>query len=119
MLGLLLLSVQPVRADQAKPANQDQQAKRRIIPVSINKGETYVIIGFNGAAKIKVAENANALAVQTNQPGKIVLVGSDTGSWKFDLTLSTGEKVTYVVNVQAAGPPQGSLQPGSAPTVMR
>ena len=109
MLGLLLLSGWPVRADQAE---------RRIIPVDIDKGETYVITGFRGAPKIKVVENSNALAVQTNAPNKIVLVGSDTGQWKFDLTLASGEKVTYVISVKAAGPPQGSLHPGSAPTVI-
>jgi len=118
-LGLMLPSVQFVRAEQqVQQDDQDQEAAPRVIPVSLNKGETYVISGYRGEAKIKVVENANALAVQTNEPGKIVLVGSDNGSWKFDLTLNSGEKVTYVVKVQAAAPPQGSLQPGAAPTVI-
>jgi biopolymer transport protein ExbD len=124
MLALVLLSVQLVRADQAQSAkqakqeSQDNETKPRTIPVSLNKGETYVISGFRGIAKIKVVENANALAVQSSAPGKIVLVGSDNGSWKLDVTLNSGEKVTYVMSVRAAGTPQGSLMPGAAPTVI-
>ena len=102
-------------AAQRSPAAQND-AKPRIIPVSLNKGETYVISGYRGKAKIKVIRNANALAVQTNEAGKIVLVGSDNGLWKLNMTLDSGERVAYVITVHAAGPPQGSLMPGAAPT---
>ena len=75
-LGLLLLSGRPVRAQewtkQDKP--QNKQAKRRIIPVTINKGETYVIsdVSEGGAPGIKPVANPNALVVRTDAPGKIV-----------------------------------------------
>ncbi|GEM_PF-601640 len=124
MLAMMLLSVQLVHADQTQSAkqarqeSQDKKAQPRTIPVSLNKGETYVISGFRGMAKIKVVENANTLAVQSSAPGKIVLVGSDNGSWKVDVTLNSGEKVIYVISVRAAGTPQGSLEPGVAPTVV-
>ena len=114
-LGLLILIAgPPVCAAQAK------HAKRRTISVTIDKGETYVIEGVReGAAPgIKVAANPNALVVRTDAPGKIVLVGADTGSWNLVVTLATGEKVNYAVSVRALAPPQGSLAPASAPTAI-
>jgi hypothetical protein len=95
------------------------EAKRRIIPLTINKGQNYTISGAeDGAAHSrKVVDNPNALVVY-DAPGRIELLGADTGTWKIDVTLATGEKVTYVVTVNAAGPPQGSLVPGAAPTVI-
>ena len=122
VLGLLLLSGRPVRAQewtkQDKP--QKKQAKRRIIPVTINKGETFVIsdVSEGGAPGVKPVSNPNALVVRTDAPGKIVLVGADAGHWNLDVTLASGEKVTYKVSVKALAPPQGDLNPGSAPTVM-
>src|SRR5216684_2415232 len=120
-LGLVLLSGRPVRAQewtkQDKP--QNKQAKRRIIPVTINKGETYVIsdVSEGGAPGVKPVANPNALVVRTDAPGKIVLVGA--GNWILDVTLASGEKVTYQVSVKAEAPPQGDLNPGSAPTAIR
>jgi hypothetical protein len=110
-MGLLILTGRPLSA---------AQAKKRTVSVTINKGETYVItdVRKDAAPGIKVADNPNALVVRTDEPGKIVLVGSDAGSWNLDVTLANGEKVTYAVNVKAAAPPQGSLVPGSAPTVI-
>jgi hypothetical protein len=95
------------------------EATRRIIPLTINKGQTYTIIGVKeGAAPgLKVVSNPNALVVQ-NAPGRIELVGADTGRWKINVALATGEKVTYVVTVKSDAPPQGSLVPGSAPTAI-
>ena len=102
LAGLLISSWSPVSA---------AEKERRKIPVTINKGETYVIADVSqkeNAPGVKVAANPNALVVQ-NAPGKIVLVGADAGSWKLDVTLASGEKVTYEVSVKALGPPQGSL----------
>jgi hypothetical protein len=120
-LGLLLLSGRPVRAQEwTKQDTPHKQAKRRIIQVTINKGETYVIddVSESGAPGIKPVANPNALVVRTDAPGKIVLVGADAGNWNLDVTLASGEKVTYKVSVKALAPPQGDLTPGSAPTVM-
>ena len=95
------------------------EAKRRTIKVTINKGQNYTISGVKeGAAPgLKVVNNPNAL-VEQNAPGRIELVGADVGSWKINVTLATGEKVTYVVTVKAEAPPQGSLVPGAAPSVI-
>ena len=109
MVGLLIVNWRPTSA---------AEAERRKIPVALNKGETYVIADVSqkeAAPGIKVANNPNALVVQ-NAPGRIVLIGADAGSWNLDVTLASGEKVTYVVSVKTLTPPQGSLNPASAPT---
>ncbi len=103
------------------------KTKRRVIPLTIDKGQNYTISGVeDGAAsdgeeaaapRTKVIDNPNALVVQY-APGRIELVGADSGTWKINVTLATGEKVIYVVTVKAAAPPQGSLVPGTAPTVI-
>ena len=113
--ALVLLALIALNGSSALAA--PPKAKRRIIPVTINKGQNYTISGVKeGAAPgLKVVNNSNALVVQ-NAPGRIELVGADAGIWKINVTLATGEEVTYVVTVKAAGPPQGSLVPGAAPT---
>lgn len=108
-------------AKQAKPAaHAKQKAKERVIPLSMTKGQTYIIDGVakTGSPAIKVVDNPNALVVRTDMPGRIVLVGADAGTWKLNVTLDTGEKVIYRVSVSSIAPPQGSLEPGAAPTVM-
>ena len=61
-----------------------------------------------------MVSNPNALVVQ-NAPGRIELVGADTGSWEINATLSSGEKVTYSITVKSDTNPQGDLNPGVAP----
>jgi hypothetical protein len=65
-----------------------------------------------------VVKNPNALVVQT-APGRIELLGADSGAWNIKVTLASGEKVLYAVSVKAEGPSQGDLAPGSAPTAIR
>jgi hypothetical protein len=115
--ALVLLALIALNGSSALAAGP--KAKRRTIPVTINKGENYTISGVKeGAAPgLKVVNNPNALVVQ-NAPGRIELVGADAGSWEINVTLATGEKVTYVVTVKAEAPPQGSLVPGAAPTAI-
>jgi len=116
--ALVLLALVALNGSSALAA--PPEAKRRIIPVTLNKGENITINGVEeGAApRPKVVNNPNALVVQ-NAPGRIELVGADAGSWKINATLDTGEKVTYVVTVKSAAPPQGSLVPVTAPTAIR
>jgi hypothetical protein len=115
--ALVLLTLIALNGSSALAAGP--KAKRRTIPVTINKGQNYTISGVKeGAAPgLKVVNNPNALVVQ-NAPGRIELVGADAGSWEINVTLATGEKVTYVVTVKAEAPPQGSLVPGAAPTAI-
>ena len=112
VLGLLTLAVRPAPAAEAK--------KRRVIPVTINKGETYTISGLkkDSATKSKPVKNPNSLTVQPQPSGDVVLLGTEGGSWKIDATLASGEKVTYDVKVKAEAPPINSLTPGTAPTAI-
>ena len=106
----------PAADAPAKPAKAE---KRRLIPLTLNKGQNYTISGVKDAPApgIKVVNNPNALVLQT-APGRIEMVGADTGTWRIKTTLATGEKVTYVVTVQALAPPQGTLAPAGAPTAI-
>jgi hypothetical protein len=108
----------PQPAADAKQANE--VGKRRVISVTISKGETYTISGLEKGAKTdsKVVKNPNSLTIQPQPSGDIVLLGTEGGSWKIDATLATGEKVTYEVKVRAQAPPINSLAPGAAPTAM-
>jgi ABC-type uncharacterized transport system ATPase subunit len=111
----------PATGVKAAPAGQAKKAaKERVISINIAKGETYTIDGVaeNGEPGIKIVSNPNALTVRTDAPGRIVLLGTDTGTWRLNVALASGEKVIYQVNVTATAPPLGSLQPGAAPTVM-
>ena len=108
--------IQPSAAAKSTPV---VRMKRRVIPLTINKGQNYTISGVKDAPApgIKVVRNPNALVLQT-APGRIEMVGADAGTWRIKTTLATGEKVVYVVTVQALAPPQGTLVPASAPTAI-
>jgi hypothetical protein len=108
-------------AKGAKHTKEAKQAeKRRVIAVTISKGETYTISGLEKGAQTdsKAGKNPNALSIQPQPSGDIVLLGTEGGSWKIDATLASGEKVTYDVKVKAEAPPINSLTPGVAPTAI-
>jgi hypothetical protein len=109
------------RAKAAKHTKEAKQAeKRRVIAVTISKGETYTISGLEKGAQTdsKAGKNPNTLSIQPQPSGDIVLLGTEGGSWKIDATLASGEKVTYDVKVKAEAPPINSLTPGVAPTAI-
>ena len=109
------------KGSHAKAAKHAKKAeKRRIIPVTISKGETYTISGLKPGVKTdaKIAKNPNALSIQPQSSGDILLLGTEGGSWKIDATLASGEEVTYDVKVKAEAPPINSLTPGTAPTAI-
>ena len=110
ILSLMHMSVTAARAEAAQ---------RRVIPLTINKGQNYTISGVKPGTQpgVKVLSNPHALVMQT-APGRIELVGADAGSWNLKVTLDTGEKVLYAITVNAGAPPQGSLAPGAAPTAI-
>jgi len=113
--ALLILALLAITGSSARA--QSQEPKRRIIPIAINKGENYTISDIKQPESTKVVSNPNALVVQT-APGRIELVGADTGSWEINATLASGEKVTYAITVKSTTNPQGDLNPGTAPPSM-
>jgi hypothetical protein len=119
VLVLVLLALIAVSGSSALAAQTKAKTKRRVIPVTINKGQNYTISGIQDGTtpSSKVVKNPNAMVMQT-APGRIELVGADTGTWKINATLATGEKVTYLITVHAITPPQGTLVPTVAPTAI-
>ncbi|MGH7913156.1 MAG: hypothetical protein ACREPW_00705 [Candidatus Binataceae bacterium] len=113
-------TAQPTSEAKKHPKEAKQTHKRRIIPVTISKGETYTISGVKRDSKPDpiVVKNPNSLSVQLQPSGDLVLLGTEGGSWTIDATLASGEKVTYAVKVRADAPPINSLAPGSAPTAL-
>ncbi len=95
-------------------------AETRTIPITINTGEAYTIpdVSPDSTPGVKVVSNPSALVVHTDAPGKIVLLGAAAGSWNIDVTLASGEKVTYAVDVKpdetAKGPLAGTSKPADA-----
>jgi hypothetical protein len=118
---VIVLQPTPQSTKEAGHAKGAKHApKRRVIPVTISKGETYTISGLEHGAKTdsKAGKNPNALSIQPQPSGDIVLLGTEGGSWKIDATLASGEKVTYDVKVKAEAPPINSLTPGTSPTAI-
>jgi hypothetical protein len=119
---LVLLTLAAIALPQpAMDATQGNQVeKRRVIPVTISKGESYTISGLEKGAKTdsKAVKNPYSLTLQRQPSGDIVLLGTEGGRWKIDATLASGENVTYDVKVKAQAPPINALAPGSAPTAM-
>lgn len=108
----------PQAARQTKPAKPAK--KRRVISITINKGEIYTISGLAKGAKIdsKAVANPNALTIEPQPSGDIVLLGTEGGRSKIGATLANGEKVTYDVKIEAAVPAINSLNPGNSPNAM-
>jgi hypothetical protein len=118
---VVVLQPTPQPTKEARHAKGAKHAKkRRVIAVAISKGETYTISGLKPGAKTdsKAGKNPNALSIQPQTSGDIVLLGTEGGSWKIDATLASGEEVTYDVKVKAEAPPINSLTPGTAPTAI-
>lgn len=105
--GLLLLAGHQVVASET-----------RTVPVTINAGDAYTIrdLSPDSTPGVKVVSNPSALVVHSEAPGKIVLQGAAAGSWDIDVTLASGEKVTYAVDVKPAESVKGPLASAIVPS---
>jgi len=92
-------------------------AETRTVPITINTGEAYTIpdVSPDSTPGVKVVSNPSALVVQTDAPGKIVLLGAAAGSWDIDVTLASGEHVTYAVDVKPGESTKGPLAAATNP----
>ena len=102
--GLLVVTGHPASASET-----------RTVPVTIKTGESYVIqdVSKDSTPGVKVVSNPSALIVHTDAPGKVVLLGAAAGNWDIDVTLASGEKVTYAVDVKPVASPK---QPAASST---
>ncbi len=107
------------KAAHAKNENKKEKPakKRRIIAISVEKGGIYTITGLKKGAGVqtKTVSNPNALTVEPQSSGDIVLLGTEAGHSRIDATLANGEQVTYDVTISAGTPPINSLRSGTAP----
>ncbi len=92
-------------------------AETRTVPITINTGEAYTIpdVSPDSTPGVKVVSNPSALVVHTDAPGKIVLLGAAAGSWDIDVTLASGEHVTYAVDVKPGESTKGPLAAATKP----
>ncbi len=92
-------------------------AETRTVPITINAGEAYTIpdVSPDSTPGVKVVSNPSALVVHTDAPGKIVLLGAAAGSWDIDVTLASGEHVTYEVDVKPGESTKGPLAAATKP----
>src|SRR5581483_6161396 len=94
-------------------------ASHRKVSVALNAGESYTIdnIAKDSTPGVKVLDNPHAMVVNSDAPGKMVLLGAEPGAWNIDVTLADGDKVTYAVDVKAlAKPAAAAAHADSAPT---
>jgi len=111
VVGLLVLSTLPglggIGAARENSANK--------VALSLNAGESYVIEGLSRRAPvgIKVVANANALVVNADTPGKLLLLATEAGRWEIEGERADGRAVTYEVTVRSVAQPfSNPLAPG-------
>ncbi|MGH7864058.1 MAG: pilus assembly protein N-terminal domain-containing protein [Candidatus Binataceae bacterium] len=87
------------------------------VALTLNAGESYVIDGVASDATpgVKVVDNARALYVYNNEPGKVTLLGAEKGKWAVSLKMKDGKQVTYDVAVNSRVDIANPLKPHDAP----
>ena len=118
-LTLTLASLLAMPSLAARAA--EDTASRKVIFVTINAGESYVITDLGGGATpaIHVVENPHALLIHSDKSGQVVLLGAEAGQWSIDVTDSSGQALRYTVRVNAiASPFSHPLRPGANPPAL-
>jgi len=89
------------------------------VSVSLNAGETYVIdnVAPGATPGVRVISNPHALVVHNEEPGKVVLLGTEAGEWAVTLKTASGDTV-YDVTVSAVANGSDINKPGSAPAAI-
>ncbi len=107
--ALSLLAVRPGLVLAAADASSN-------ISVSLNAGETYVIDNLAPGATpgVRVITNPHALVVHNEDPGKLVLLGAESGEWAVTVKTASGD-VVYDVTVNAIGKMGDINKTSSAP----
>ncbi len=111
-IGFLVLTAAVVGASE--------DPGKREIAISLTAGQSYVIkdLKANSTPGVHVLENPNALIVNSDTAGQLVLVGTQAGEWAIDAELASGEQVTYKVVVHGVANPKSPLIPGTTPPPM-
>jgi Flp pilus assembly secretin CpaC len=85
--------------------------------LALNAGESYVInnVSPGTTPAIKVVTNPHALVVHNEEPGKVVLLGAESGEWTVSVKMADGGLVNYDVTVKAVANINDINHPGTSP----
>jgi pilus assembly protein CpaC len=85
--------------------------------LNLNAGESYVINNVSPGATpaVNVITNPHALVVHNEEPGKVVLMGAESGEWTVAVKTAAGDTVKYDVNVKSVSNPYDINHPGTSP----
>src|SRR5208282_5257531 len=85
--------------------------------LALNAGESYVInnVSPGDAPAVKVITNPHALVVHNEEPGKVVLLGAESGEWTVSVKMADGGQVNYDVTVKSVSNPYDINHPGTSP----
>jgi len=81
--------------------------------MTLNAGETYVIDNVKAGETpgVKVVSNPGALVIHNEEPGKITLLGAESGEWKVTVKMSDGSKAIYDITVKSVANPYAVSSP--------
>jgi Flp pilus assembly secretin CpaC len=102
------VAVSSAEADETAPTS----------PVTINRGETYVINGGSPSSEPEVhaIDNSHALVVHVQPDGQVLVLGAEAGTETVRVTKADGRIETYEFTVRALSDPNGPLAPGANPS---
>jgi pilus assembly protein CpaC len=85
--------------------------------VALNAGESYVInnVSPGDVPAVKVITNPHALIVHNEEPGKVVLLGTEAGEWNVQVKMANGDQINYDVTVKSVGSAFDVNHPGTSP----
>src|ERR1017187_7598242 len=85
--------------------------------VALNAGESYVInnVSPGDVPAVKVITNPHALIVHNEEPGKVVLLGTEAGEWNVQVKMANGDQINYDVTVKSVDSAFDINHPGASP----
>jgi pilus assembly protein CpaC len=88
--------------------------------LNLNAGESYVINNVSPGATpaVDVITNPHALVVHNEEPGKVVLMGAESGEWTVAVKTAAGGTVKYDVTVKSVSNPYDINHPGTSPAAI-
>jgi Flp pilus assembly secretin CpaC len=86
-------------------------------PITINRGETWVIHGVdpNSEPEVRSIDNPNALVLSREPSGDVVVLGADPGSETIRVAMIGGGTSSYTVTVKSIIDPNNRLAPATMP----
>ncbi|HVA81378.1 MAG TPA: pilus assembly protein N-terminal domain-containing protein [Candidatus Binataceae bacterium] len=85
--------------------------------ITLSAGETRVIDNLNPDAVpgVTVVSNPHAMLLHDEAPGKLVILGAESGQWKISVKRNDGQDVTYDVTVHSIEDWSKGPNPATAP----